>query len=274
MFAKKKLKKIICEGGFDIVHISTEGSLGFFAKKICDKNNIPYTTYYHTKLPEYIHLRVHALLKTMYAYMRYFHSKSRVVFVSTQTLKYELEGRGFKNIKICRPGVDVSRFKKNNDTKYFLDIEKPRFVFMGRVAPEKNIEAFLACNLSGKKIVIGEGPDKIRLQQKYPDVIFTGQKTGQDLVDALSAGDVFVFPSRTETFGLSVLEALSCGLPVTTYDSPGMREILTPGVDGFMGDSLEQNALACLELNSKDCVEKAMQFSWSVTAQAFISFHS
>jgi glycosyltransferase involved in cell wall biosynthesis len=274
VFFRKKMEKIICEGNFNIIHIVTEGPLGFTAKRICDKHNFKYTSYYHTKFPEYINVRLKILLNTAYSYMHYFHKKSKTILVSTESLKNDLEKRNFKNLQVCTPGVDTNFFKRNEKSTYLKDINKPRFVFLGRIAPEKNLEAFLKCDLPGPKILIGDGPDRKKLENKYPNAKFLGKKIGQELVDILSTCDVFVLPSHTETFGLVVIEALACGLPVAGYDVVGLQELITDGKDGYLGDDLAQNAIKCLSLNKKDCVDKAMRYSWKNTALKFIALNS
>lgn len=274
IFTRRKMEKIICEENFDIIHIVTEGPLGFTAKKICDKHNFKYTTYYHTKFPEYIYVRLKILLNTVYIYMHYFHKKSKAILVSTDSLKNDLEKRNFKNLQVCTPGVGTTFFKRNEKSISLKDIDKPRFIFLGRIAPEKNLEAFLKCELTGSKILIGDGPDRKKLENKYPNARFLGNKIGQELVDILSAGDVFVLPSHTETFGLVVIEALACGLPVACYNVLGLQELITNGKDGYLGDDLAKNAIKCLSLNRQDCVDKAMQYSWENTALKFISLNS
>ncbi len=270
---RKSLKKTILEGNFDIVHISTEGAVGLAAKMICDKKGIKYSTFYHTKWPEYVHVRMHAFLNTSYEVIKLFHAKSQAVLVNTPVLKDELKKRGFKNLHVCTPGVDLSTFVYNKDSQELKDISKPRFLFLGRIAPEKNLEAFLKCELPSTSVVIGDGPDRERFQKKYPKVVFLGQKIGQELVDILSAGDVLVFPSLTETFGLAIVESMACGLPVAAYDVDGIKSIITNGRDGFLGDDLASNAVKCLALKKEDCVKKARQYSWENTAALFVSFH-
>ncbi len=273
VFAQKKIKKIIDDEKPDYIHIATEGTLGLAARMVCAHNELKFSSAYHTHFPLYLKMRTGFLFDSTYAYLRWFHSISSALMVSTKSLKEELESHDFKNIRICPLGVDANYFKstgvsKTNFTKY----NKPVFVFCGRVAVEKNIKEFLECDLPGTKLIIGDGPQKKDLEIEYSDrVEFVGYKNGQDLIDILSACDVFVFPSRTETFGLVVLEALACGVPVAAHNVMGPKDIITPGVDGFVGDNLAEAALACLNLSREKCREKALLFSWEESVKSFMN---
>lgn len=270
LFPSKKIKKILETEKPNYIHIATEGILGLMTRRICVKKNIPFTTTYHTHLPLYAKVRFNILFNITYSYVHYFHKKAQKTFVSTESLKKELEVYKFKNLVLTPFGVDSTLFTKNTKSN-IAKLEKPIFVYLGRIAIEKNIEDFLRCNLPGTKLIIGDGPDRLMLQKKYnKDTIFVGYQKGQDLVDYLSLSDVFVFPSRTDTFGLVILEALSCGLPVAAYNVTGPKDIITNGKDGYLGDNLEEIAKKCLNLSPIDCRQKALSYSWESYVNIFI----
>lgn len=246
----------------DYIHIATEGPLGVVARMACLHSKYNFTSAFYTDLPQYIEVRFHGFKETTFKYLEWFHSKSKGIMVNTNSSLQLLKKRKFKNLTLVPLGIDVNFFKKNTKAKLPSGLTKPVFVFLGRLAPEKNVEAFLDCNLPGTKLVIGDGPSRKSLEKKYKkNTVFVGYKTGQELVDLLSTSDVFVFPSLTDTFGLVILEAMACGLPVAGYDATGTRDLVTNGVDGYFGSDLVQNAINCLELKSKDCRKKAEQYS-------------
>lgn len=260
--SRNKLEKIIKEHKPDYIHIATEGPLGFTARLACTKNKWKFTSQYHTQLPEYIEVRTGMFKDMTYHYMRWFHKPGKCTMVSSMLMKNLLEKRGFKHIKLVPVGVDTDLFKKNPKAKVPKTFKKPIFTFVGRVAPEKNLEAFLDCDLPGTKLIIGDGPDRKKLERKYKETtIFTGIKKGQELVDLLSVSNVFVFPSDTDTFGIALLEAMACELPVAAFDVPGPRDIITNGEDGYVGPDLQKNALKCLKLKHKPCRKKALKYS-------------
>jgi glycosyltransferase involved in cell wall biosynthesis len=268
---KRRLTSLIKEIQPDYIHIATEGSLGFVARMVCVKNKWQFTTFYHTRLPEYASVRFKVLGKPASKYIKWFHRASSCVMASTDSLKTELEGKGFKNVSISPLGVDLSLFQKNVSTKLPDGLSRPLFLFMGRVAPEKNIDDFLTCDLPGSKVIIGDGPSRAGLEEKYPGrAMFVGQKVGEELVSFLSSADVFVFPSRTDTFSLAIIESLACGLPVAAYNVQGPKNILTNGYDGFIGDDLATCALNCLHINREHCVETAKRYSWDNAVTAFL----
>ena len=271
VFARKKIERIINKEKPDYIHIATEGTLGLAARTVCVYKNFLFTTSYHTHFPLYLKLRTGFLFHTTYTYLQWFHSASSAVMVSTPSLKSDLESHNFKNIVICPLGVDTDLFQVNLQKSGQSSIYKsPVFVFLGRVAIEKNIEEFLKCELPGTKLVIGDGPQKNDLQEKYPDCVFVGYKKGQELVDVLSICDVLVFPSLTDTFGLVALEALACGLPVAAHNVMGPRDIITHGVDGFLSDDLSVAAQECLQLSKEKCREKSLLFSWEESGKCFV----
>jgi glycosyltransferase involved in cell wall biosynthesis len=274
-FPKRKIELLIKSTRPDFIHIATEGPMGLAARGICIKNKWQFTSAYHTRFPEYMEARLKMgfIKRLTYKYLRWFHSKSAHLIVSTPSLKIELEEKGFKNLVVVPLGVDTEAFKRNPDAKIPEGLASPIFVFLGRVAIEKNIRAFLECNLPGSKMVIGDGPQRRILEKKYKDrVLFTGYKKGQELVDLLSASDVFVLPSKTDTFGLTIVEAMACGLPVAAYDVQGPRDIISSGIDGFLGDDLQANAIKCLYLEHGACRQKALSYSWENSGQEFIKY--
>jgi len=270
----KKMATIFKEVNPDYIWLATEGKLGRVARHYCVKNNLEFISSYQTNIPHYVShyvgVQSELLISIAYRYFTWFHKKSAAILVASKSLEEELSRRGFKNLFYCPLGIDTVLFQRNMNPPTGLDsFSHPVFVYAGRVSKEKNIEAFLTCGLPGTKVIIGAGPQKSALGKKYPKAVFTGWKQGQALVDLLSIADVFVFPSKTETFGLVVVEALACGLPVAAYDAMGPRDIITHGVDGFLGDDLQASALRCPKLNREDCRKKALQFSLGEVGKQF-----
>ncbi len=273
-FTRRRIAKMVKELQPDAVHIMTEGPLGWAARSVCMKREIPFTTWYHTRYQLYVDVRLHGLLRPIYALLRRFHSTAVRTMVSTESLKRELESTGFrKNIVIVPFGIDTELFVRNPvpPPPAGGPLAKPVFVYFGRLAIEKNPEEFLKLELPGTKLVIGDGPLRPMLEKKYPEAYFFGRyKVGEKFVDQLSLCDVFVFPSRTETFGLVVLEALACGIPVAAHNVMGPRDIITHGKDGFLSENLQEAALKCLELSPTDCRKKAEQYNWEYSADEFL----
>ncbi len=270
LFPYRKVVNILKTLEPDAVCLVTEGSLGWAARRACMKMKIPFTTWYHTHFQLYADVRMRGLLHPMYALVARFHAPAVRTMVSTESLKRELESQGFRNLVIMPLAVDTNLFVRNPKSP-LPHLPKPVFVFFSRLAPEKSPEEFLKLKLPGTKLVIGDGPDRANFEKKYgEDHIFVGYKYGQDLVNWLSLSDVFVFPSRTETFGLVALEALACGIPVAAHDVMGPRDIITEGKDGYLSENLAEAAVKCLELSPVDCRNKALQYSWERSAEAFL----
>lgn len=253
----------------EAVHIGTEGPIGMATRAWCLKNNIPFTTSFHTRFPEYIRMRVPVPLSLSYAWFRRFHKPAKRILVPTLSQQKRLQERGFENVVVWSRGVNTGLFfprPRRNE-----ELERPVFVFAGRVAVEKNIEAFLALDLPGSKLIIGDGPDLKKLKRKYPEVRFAGFKIGVELADWLASGDVFVFPSLTDTFGIVMLEAMACGLPVAAFPVTGPVDVVENGVTGVLDWDLRQAAIAALEIDPARCVDFARQNSWQQCAELFIS---
>ncbi|HEX4300194.1 MAG TPA: glycosyltransferase family 1 protein [Gammaproteobacteria bacterium] len=268
LFPQRKVNQWLDRVQPDAIHISTEGPLGAAARRYCMKRGLHFTTCYHTKFPEYIRARAPIPLSVGYAWIRNFHAPASRLMVSTPSLMQELEDRGFKNLVHWGKGVDTELFRIRD--KGFLKDKRPIFMYLGRVAVEKNIEAFLRLELPGSMYVVGDGPDLETLKKRYPKVIFTGFRRGEELAKTLAAADVFVFPSRTDTFGLVLLEAMACGVPVAAYPVTGPVDVVTQGVTGFCNEDLETAAIACLELDGKKCRAYAEKFSWKGAAEEFL----
>lgn len=269
LFARRKMAKMIRALQPVAIHISTEGPLGQAARACCLKQGLPFSTAYHTRFPEYIHARMRLPLAVSYRGMRRFHSKSQSVMVATESLRQELSGWGFENLHIWSRGVDLDLFRPRPDA-CFGDMPRPHWLFVGRVAVEKNIGHFLDLDLPGTKFVVGDGPQLTTLRAKYPDVRFLGKKTGDDLATAFAAADVFVFPSKTDTFGLVILEALASGTPVAVFPVQGPADIVRGTRAGAIDADLRKAAMAALDLTSEDARALAEKYSWRNSATQFL----
>lgn len=262
-----ELRKILERFRPDAIHLATEGCIGFAARRYCLEKGLPFTTSFHTRFPEYFKLRIGLPLWLSYAYIQWFHLDSTRIMVATESVQRELENKGFKRLVRWSRGVDTDLFRPGD--KHFLQAERPIFMFVGRVAIEKNIEDFLKLNLPGTQFVIGDGPQRPELQKKYPRVRFPGYLTGETLARYLAAADVSVFPSRTDTFGLVILEALASGVPVAAYPVTGPQDILTDPRVGILDADLGQAALKALTLNPGDCRRFALNYTWEQSARQF-----
>jgi len=258
----------------DAVHIATEGTLGWDARHICLDYKFPFTTSYHTQFPEYVHARFWWIPTWAgYAYMRAFHNKSGRVMVATPSMMERLESRGMKNITAWSRGVDTELFhpsKRGIDGGVYKDLPKPVWAYVGRVAVEKNIEAFLKLDLPGTKVVVGGGPLLEELQTKYPDAKFTGPKFGDELSQHYADADVFVFPSFTDTFGLVILEAMAAGTPVAGFMAPGPKDIIPGSGAGAVNDDLKIACMEALKCDRETTRKYAEKFSWRACAEDFL----
>src|SRR5215510_9525595 len=250
------------------IHISTEGPLGQAARRYCIKRRLPFTTAYHTRFPEYVRARMAVPVGTTYRLLRRFHARSSGVMVATRSIERELTARGFHNIRHWSRGVDTELFRPRD--KGYIDAPRPIHLYVGRVAVEKNIKDFLDLDLPGSKLVVGDGPLLPALRRKYPDVRFVGAKQGEELAAHYAAADVFVFPSRTDTFGLVLLEALASGLPVAAYPVPGPLDIVDGSGAGALHEDLGSAIKAAIAIPPERCREVALQYSWRASAEQFL----
>jgi len=252
----------------EAIHIATEGPIGWAARAYCRRHRLAFTTSYTTRFPEYIAVRSIVPASLTYAVLRHFHSAAATTMVATASLYNELGARGFRKLGFWGRGVDTELFNPNSPAR--LDLPRPIFMTMGRVAVEKNIEAFLSLDLPGSKVVVGDGPQKAFLQQKYPKVRFLGEKTGADLTAHLAAADVFVFPSRTDTFGVVQLEALACGTPVDAFPVTGPLDVIADHPVGALDEDLRRACLRALDVSRGACRNFALERSWENSARQFI----
>jgi glycosyltransferase involved in cell wall biosynthesis len=250
------------------VHIATEGPLGWAARSVCKQQRFSFTTSYHTRFPEYLRMRWPVPLRLTYMIVKAFHNAAQNTMVATKVLMQELHSRGFTNISLWARGVDTELFKPGK--KNIISSGRPVFMYVGRVAVEKNIDAFLGLDLPGTKYVIGDGPARNSLSRKYPEVCFTGYRTGQELRDLFAAADVFVFPSRSDTFGVVLLEAMASGVPVAAYPVTGPIETVLNGVNGYLDQDLRRAALNALTVSPRSCREFAGQYSWKSCSRQFL----
>lgn len=253
----------------DCVHIATEATIGLTVRRYCLKRGIPFTTAYHTQIPEYVRARFPIPVGWTVALMRWFHKPAVRTMVPTKSMRQTLLDRGFEDVVIWSRGVLTDVFTLDDPVEY--DFKGPVWVYVGRVAVEKNIEEFLDLNLPGAKVVIGDGPDRERLASAYPDCHFLGYKFGRDLARHIAGADVFVFPSKTDTFGIVMLEAMACGVPVAAFPVTGPIDVVRSGETGCLDEDLTAACSRALELNRWDCRQYAESRSWRRSTQQFVN---
>jgi glycosyltransferase involved in cell wall biosynthesis len=263
----RKVKRSILEFSPQALHVATEGPLGLCARRFCVRRGVPFTTSYHTQFPQYVRARFPIPLKASYRALRWFHGAAARCMVSTASVRLELASHGFRNLATWRRGVDTGLFKPY--AKDFLALPRPIAAYVGRVAVEKNIDAFLKMDWTGSKIVVGDGPERARLAKQYPNAIFMGYRFGEDLARHLAAADVMVFPSRTDTFGLVNLEAMACGVPVAAYPVTGPIDVIEDGVTGCLDPDLAAAARRALSVDPNACREHALKSGWDVCSREF-----
>ena len=252
----------------DALHIATEGPLGLAARAHCLRTGRAFTTAYHTQFPEYIHARTRLPVALSYRWMRWFHAPAKALMVATPDIRRRLAERRFENLAMWSRGVDTELFRPAAHT---LEDVRPIFLYVGRVSVEKNIEAFLALDLPGTKWVVGDGPARAALARRFPRAVFFGTKTGEALAWHYQQADVFVFPSRTDTFGLVMLEAMACGTPVAAYPVTGPVDVVRDGVSGRLDVDLRAAAIDALDFDRTDVRAHAMESSWERSTAQFVA---
>lgn len=247
----------------EAIHIATEGPLGMAARAWAVRRRAPFTTSLHTKFPEYLHDRTGLPLGVGYRFMRWFHRPAARVLVTTRHHRDELAAKGFGNLVVWGRGVDVERFRPLPRSV----AERPRLLYVGRVASEKNIEAFLALDIEANKVVVGDGPEREALQRRFPGAAWLGYRYGDDLTREYAQADAFVFPSRTDTFGLVMLEAMACGTPVAAYPVTGPVDVVSEVMNGALDTDLSEAVRRALAVPRESCREFALQHSWRAVAE-------
>ena len=272
LLPSRRLARMIEAFQPDALHIATEGPLGLAARSWARRKKFRFTTAFHTRFPEYVQARIRLPPRFLYAWLRRFHGKGAGTMVATQSLRDELTGRGFANILPWSRGVDLDLFKP--EPREDWNLPRPIFIYVGRVAVEKNISAFLDLDLPGSKIVVGGGPQLASLRRLYPLVHFAGARHGESLSRAYAGADVFVFPSLTDTFGLVILEALACGTPVAAFDVTGPKDVLADaaGRIGAVNMDLRQAVMDALGADRAACRAHAERYSWRSCTEMFLSY--
>ena len=274
-------RRILGEFRPDIVHIATEGPIGWSGRSWCKAHGVPFTSAFHTRFPDYAAVRTGLRAERFWPVMRRFHAPSRAVLAATETLAAELAGRGIERVRPWSRGIDRWQFHpKHQPHPAMADLPRPILLNVGRVAVEKNLESFLALDCPGSKVVVGDGPDRARLEARYPDVVFLGSLAGEELASAYCAADCFVFPSRTDTFGLVVIEALACGVPVAAYPVAGPLDIVGvngrgpqddfPATVGALDDDLRTAVARALQLDPLAAAAYGARFTWEAATDQFI----
>jgi glycosyltransferase involved in cell wall biosynthesis len=262
-----KIARLIAEARPDSIHIATEGPIGLLVRRYCRKKELPFTTSFHTRFPEYISARLPIPEAWIWTALRAFHGPSQAVMAATPALAGELRARGFRNVVLWPRGVDASQFHPRAAD---LGLPRPVFLCVGRVAVEKNLEAFLDLDLPGTKVIVGDGPARAALARKYPQAVFLGARQGKELAEAYAAADVFVFPSKTDTFGLVLLEALASGLPVAAFPVTGPRDVIGNEPVGALNDDLRIACLTAVTISPQACLAFAARHTWEASARAFV----
>jgi glycosyltransferase involved in cell wall biosynthesis len=255
----------------DAVHLSTEGPLCLAARRWCIRNDYRFTTAYHTQFPDYFAARTRMPTEWVWRYIRWFHGPAEAVLVSTPSVRTMLTAHGVPHTRHWSRGVDLANFSPDAAaTELYTDLSRPIQLYVGRIAVEKNIEAFLASDHPGTKVVVGDGPTCATLKTRYPYVRFMGSLSGVELARAYAGADVFVFPSRTDTFGLVMIEALACGTPVAAYPVSGPIDIVTPAT-GALDETIETAIAAALTRDRSDCAAYGAGYTWEASARQFLS---
>ena len=263
-----RVSRMIDEFEPDAIHIETEAPLGIAARRHCLASGYPFTTAYHTQFPEFIHARCRLPLGVTYRVMRWFHDPAAAVMVPTTEMLRRLKVRGFANLAYWSRGVDTSVFAP---AERLALPGRPIFRYAGRIAVEKSIEDFLDLDLPGTKWVVGDGPARAGLASKYPQAVFHGMQHGSDLAYYYQQADAFVFPSRTDTFGLVLVEAMACGTPVAAYPVSGPIDVVREPSIGILSEDLREAAIAVLDLDRSAVHRYARQYSWAAATRQFVA---
>jgi glycosyltransferase involved in cell wall biosynthesis len=270
LFAGAHVADTLSEFNPDAIHIATEGPLGQSARRYCLRRKLRFTTSFHTQFPEYMRARgVPLPLSWLYGWLRRFHGAAVRTLVPTPKQRERLLSYGFNNVMVWSRGVETEVFKPLPRRNH--ELPRPIAIYVGRVAVEKNIDAFLRLDTPGSKVIIGDGPALASMRALYPQAHFLGALFGTELAAAVAGGDVFVFPSRTDTFGLVMLEAMACGLPVAAYPVTGPIDVVKPGVSGCLHNDLAQAIAGALLLSRDACIAYAQQFTWRRCTETFIA---
>jgi 1,2-diacylglycerol 3-alpha-glucosyltransferase/glucuronosyltransferase len=269
LFPYRNVARLIAAFQPHALHIATEGPLGFAARRYCVAHGLRFTTSYHTQFPQYLRSRLPIPTGLSYLFLRWFHRAAHSCMVSTPTVHAQLAERGFDNLSRWRRGVDTRLFRPRS--KEFLTLPRPIAAYVGRVAIEKNVDAFLRMPWVGSKIVVGDGPERLRCQSQFPQATFVGYRYGEDLAAHLAAADVLVFPSLTDTFGLVNLEAMACGVPVAAYPVTGPIDVVEDAVTGALDLDLAVAAVRALSIDPRACRRLALQSGWDVCTREFES---
>ena len=272
LFAKKRVKQVIESFAPDAIHIATEGTLGLAARNYCVRNGVRFSTAFHTRYPDYIHARSRIPRSWIWRPLKWFHRPAINVMVPTATMKACLEEQGFLNAKVWSRGVDLSLFgPRTTGPSPLAHLKGPIWLSVGRLAVEKNLDAFLSLDLPGTKVVVGDGPQAAELKARYPDAVFLGSKFGEELAAIYAAGDVFVFPSKTDTFGLVLLEALASGTPVAAFPVQGPLDVIGGSAAGALDRDLRAACLRALTIPREVCRTYAQGFTWEAASRQFLN---
>ena len=269
LFPGREVARRIKEFSPDAMHIATEGPLGLSARSYAVKNKLPFSTAYHTRFPEYVKARTGIPLSITYLFIRWFHRPSMAVMTPTIVVKNDLEKYGVENVVLWTRGVDLDIFRVQESKT--LNTAHPIFLYVGRVAIEKNIDAFLELDLPGSKWVVGDGPALVGIKEKYPHINYLGVLQQHELAKVYAAADVFVFPSKTDTFGLVLLEAMACGTPVAAYPVTGPIDVLGSSNAGAMNEDLREACLQAMKIPREVARAHAEKFSWRIASEQFVN---